>query len=72
MLLPIGNVIATASQLLLLVPFIYKNGYKYEPVLDRNDEYIKIMSYMVLPIIFGVSINQINVLVDELWLQILR
>ena len=65
LLLPIGNVIATASQLLLLVPFIYKNGYKYEPLLDRNDKYIKKMVDMALPIIFGVSINQINVLVDR-------
>jgi putative peptidoglycan lipid II flippase len=63
--LAIGSVIATASQLLLLGPFIYKKGFNYRFVLDRHDEYLKKMLFLTLPIILSVSVNQINVLVDR-------
>jgi len=64
-LLAIGSVIATASQLLLVLPFAYKKGYKYKPVFDIKDKHIKNMVYIALPVILGVSVNQINVLVDK-------
>src|SRR5690606_23753943 len=62
LVLAIGSVIATASQLLLLIPFIYKKSYRYKLVLDVKDEYIKRMLYIALPIIIGVSVNEINIL----------
>ena len=63
--LAIGSVIATGSQLLLVLPFVYKKGFKYKPVFDMKDKHIKKMFYIALPVIMGVSINQINVLVDR-------
>jgi len=63
--LAIGSVIATASQLVLLVPFVRKEGYRYKFVLDTKDEYIRKMLSIALPVIIGVSVNQINVLVDK-------
>lgn len=65
LVLAVGSVIATASQLVLLMPFIHKTGYRYELVLDMKDKYIKKMVYIALPIVIGVSVNQINVLVDR-------
>lgn len=65
LLLSFGTVIATASQLLLVLPFAYKKGYKYKPVFDLKDKHIKNMVYIALPIIIGVSVNQINILVDR-------
>lgn len=65
LVLAIGSVIATASQLLLLIPFVHKKGYRYRLVLDRHDEYLKKLLYLSLPIIISVSVNQINVLVDR-------
>lgn len=65
MLLIIGTVIATASQLLLLLPFVYKKGYRYDRVFDFKDKNIRTMLYIALPVIIGVSANQINVLVDR-------
>ncbi len=64
-ILAVGSVIATVSQLVLLIPFIHKEGYRYKFVLDVNDEHIKNMSYIMLPVIVGVSVDQINVLVDR-------
>lgn len=63
--LAIGSVLATASQLLLLIPFVRKSGYRYKPVLNLKDEYIKMMAIIALPVIMGRSVNQINVLVDR-------
>jgi putative peptidoglycan lipid II flippase len=65
LVLAIGSVIATASQLVLLIPFVHKKGYRYGFVLDVKDKYIKKMLYIALPIVLGVSANQINVLVDR-------
>ncbi len=64
-LLSIGYVIGAAFQILFLIPFAYKKGYKYRFILDKNDEYLKQTFYLSLPVIIGVSVNQINVLVDR-------
>lgn len=63
--LAIGSVIATASQLVFLVPFMHKAGYRYEYIFDTKDEYIRRMIYIALPVIIGASVDQINVLVDR-------
>jgi putative peptidoglycan lipid II flippase len=65
LVLSIGSVIATISQLLFILPFVYKKGYRYMFILNIKDEYIKKMAYIALPVIVGVSVNQINVLVDR-------
>ncbi len=63
--LSIGSLIAIASQLVLLMPFVHKEGYKYKIVLDIKDKYIKKMVYMAMPVMIGASVNQINELVDR-------
>ncbi len=65
LILPIGILIAAIFQILLLIPFIRKYEYKYSFVLDLKDEYLKKMLYTSIPVIIGVSVNQINVLVDR-------
>ncbi len=63
--LSVGSVIAVAAQLLLMLPFIYKKGYRHKLVFDIHDKNIKNMTYIALPVIIGMSVNQINVLVDR-------
>jgi putative peptidoglycan lipid II flippase len=65
LILAIGSVLAILSQLLLLAPSIYKKGFRYHFILDRRDGYLKKLVYLSLPIIIGVSVNQINVLIDR-------
>ncbi|MGO1368552.1 murein biosynthesis integral membrane protein MurJ [Senegalia sp. (in: firmicutes)] len=65
MILSVGSVIATASALLILLPSIYTNGYKYNLVLNLKDKYLRKLIYLSMPVIIGVSVNQINVLVDR-------
>ncbi|TWI59881.1 murein biosynthesis integral membrane protein MurJ [Halalkalibacter nanhaiisediminis] len=64
-ILSIGTVIALASQWILLIPSSYRLGYKYKLVLDIKDKHIRNMAIIALPIIIGVSVNQINILVDR-------
>ncbi|NLJ90256.1 MAG: murein biosynthesis integral membrane protein MurJ, partial [Clostridiales bacterium] len=61
----VGSVIATASQLLILLPYIRRAGYHYKPVIDFKDEHLKTMVLIALPIIAGTSVNQINILIDR-------
>lgn len=63
--LSIGSVLATASQLLILIPSVRKKGYRYQFMIDFKDEHIRKMIYIVLPVIIGMSVDQINVLVDR-------
>lgn len=64
-ILPIGSVIAVAFQLFLLIPYIYMKGYRYSLAIDGHDKNLRKMVYLSLPVIIGVSVNQINVLVDR-------
>jgi putative peptidoglycan lipid II flippase len=63
--LSIGSVVATASQLTLLIPLVIKTGFKHKFKLDITDANLIEMGKIALPVIIGVSVNEINVLVDR-------
>ncbi|MDM5332848.1 murein biosynthesis integral membrane protein MurJ [Ureibacillus composti] len=63
--LPLGFVIASVSQLILMIPYIRKTKYRYKFKIDFKDKNIKNLAYITLPIILGISVNQINVLIDR-------
>lgn len=63
--LSIGSVLATISQFLMLLPFMYKQEYRYKFKLNIKDKFIKSMAIIALPVIIGTSVNQINTLVDR-------
>jgi putative peptidoglycan lipid II flippase len=64
-LLVVGGVLARISELLFLIPFAKKHKYKYKLKLNLDDKYLKEMIFLSLPVIIGVSVNQINVLIDR-------
>ena len=64
-ILPLGNVIGPLSQLALLLPFVYKLGFKYSFNLDYRNKYFSKMMHLSLPVIIGVSVEQINKLIDR-------
>lgn len=64
-ILAIGTFIATIVQIFLLLPYVYKKGYKYKFIIKVDNRHIKNMVYIVLPVVVGVSVNQINILVDR-------
>lgn len=65
MMLAIGNFCAILVQLLFLIPSIRKSGLRYSFNFRINDQYIKRMLLLSIPVIIGVSVNQINVLIDR-------
>jgi putative peptidoglycan lipid II flippase len=65
LMLAIGSVIATASQLVFVLPSILKNGFRYTFTINLQDKNIRTMGYLALPVIIGVSVNQLNVLVNR-------
>lgn len=65
LVLAIGFIIAILAQLLLLIPFMRKYNYRPKLVFDIKDKHIKRLAYIAIPIIIGVSVNQINVIVDR-------
>jgi len=64
-ILPFGVILAYFSQLLLLVPAVYKKGYRYELITNFKDKYIIQLTRLTLPVIIGGSVNRINTLVDR-------
>lgn len=61
----IGTLVATASQLFMMLPSARKSGFRYKFVLDFKDPRMKETLLIALPVIIGVSVNQINILVDR-------
>ncbi|WP_209315239.1 murein biosynthesis integral membrane protein MurJ [Soehngenia longivitae] len=61
----LGSVLATASQLFILIPSIKRSGYRHKFSINFRDEHLKNLMFIALPVIVGVSVNQINTLVDR-------
>lgn len=63
--LAIGTVTAMAFQVLLLIPFIKKTGYKPRLSINIKDTNLIKMFYLALPATLGTSVNQINKIIDR-------
>ena len=63
--LALGSVIAVAVQCCMLIPFVIRKGFTYQLVCNNHGGHLKKMVCLSLPIIIGVSVNQINVLIDR-------
>ncbi|WP_216644313.1 murein biosynthesis integral membrane protein MurJ [Fundicoccus ignavus] len=63
--LAVGLVLATASQLFIMLPSIYKEGFRYKLKVDFKDPDLLLMIKIAIPVIIGSSINQINVLINR-------
>lgn len=64
-ILAIGTLIALFSQLLVQLPFAFKDGFKYKPTVNFKDEHIKKMAILIAPMLLGASVNQLNSLIDK-------
>ncbi|MEK3976121.1 MULTISPECIES: murein biosynthesis integral membrane protein MurJ [Psychrobacillus] len=63
--LAIGSVLAAFFQMLFLFPALKKTNYKYERIVSISDKNIKKMATIVFPVMIGISIDQINLMVDK-------
>ncbi|WP_353106619.1 murein biosynthesis integral membrane protein MurJ [Acetoanaerobium noterae] len=60
-----GYILAVALQVFVMLPYMKKSDYIHKRIIKFKDEHIVKMIRMAVPIIIGVSVNQINVLVDR-------
>lgn len=63
----VGTVMAIFSQALIQIPFLYRTGFKYRPVLDIRDEGITKMLLLIWPVLIGIAATQLNTVIDR-WL----
>lgn len=64
-ILALSTLIVAMLNFLFLLPLAYKKGFRYKWYCKLNNDEIKNMVILALPLIIGVSVNQINVLVDR-------
>lgn len=60
-----GTVLAFLLQMIFLILFCYKKGFRYKLNINLSDKNIKKMALAIIPILIGASANQINSLVDK-------
>ena len=63
--LAFGNVIAALVQMLFLFPSLWRTRYRYSFYVKLKDKHLKKMSQIVFPIMIGISIDQINLMIDK-------
>ena len=60
-----GLLFAYIAELLLLIPFVLKKGYCYKPIWNLKDTYMEETMYLILPILLGTCVGQVNKIVDR-------
>ncbi|HHU70139.1 MAG TPA: murein biosynthesis integral membrane protein MurJ [Thermoanaerobacterales bacterium] len=64
--LVIATVIGAFLQAAIQYPSVKRNGFKYKFIFDLKDETIIKLGMLVIPVILGMSVQQLNSLVDKM------
>lgn len=64
-ILPVGSTLAVGIQLLFILYPIYKLGYHFRVSFAWQKSDVKDFFILLAPVVIGVSVNEINVLVDR-------
>lgn len=67
-----GVLIAGVAQLLFQIPFLYHRGLLVKPRLFFGDEGVTRVIKLMVPALFGVSIVQLNLMVDSIFASFLQ
>ena len=59
------SVLAASMQFLILVPAVRHMGYKYKPRVNLRDPYLAKAMILILPVLLGSAVQQLNVIVDK-------
>ena len=63
--LMLTTVIATSTQFLILLPAVRHMGYRYKFKINLKDPYLKKGMILVLPVLIGSAVQQINIVIDR-------
>ncbi len=61
----IGVVVGAAANFIVQVPALIKIGLRYKPSFNYRHPGVKRISMLILPVLIGLSVNQINLLVSQ-------
>lgn len=59
------SVVAASTQFLILLPAVKHMGYKYKPRINLSDPHLSKVMILILPVLLGSAVQQINVIVDK-------
>lgn len=59
------TVLATSTQFLILLPAVRHMGYRYRFKINLKDRYLRKSMYLVLPVLLGSAVQQINIVIDR-------
>lgn len=59
------SVIASATQFLIQLPAVRHLGYRYSLYVDLNDPYLGKALILIIPVLLGSAVQQINVIIDK-------
>lgn len=60
-----GSFLGMIIEFLFQIPFAIKKGYRYEGYINIKDQYIKKLIVLIIPVLIGVAVNQVNAMVDK-------
>lgn len=63
--LTIANVIGNILSVLVQIPSLYKQGFKFKLFINLKDERIRRTIMLILPVIIGSGANSLNLIVDK-------
>jgi len=63
--LSIATLLGYTMQFIIQIPYLIKHGYKYSYNIDFKDPQVKEMLYLIMPILIGTTVNQINSIIDK-------
>lgn len=63
--LMVASVIASTMQVLIQLPAVIHSGYRYSPRINFRDPYLKKAIILVMPVLLGSAVRQINGVVDK-------
>lgn len=60
------TVISMVAQTVFLIPSLRKISFRYRPVLDLKDPGLRRVGVLVVPVLIGSSLGQVNTLIDRM------
>lgn len=63
--LTIANVIGNFFRIVIQIPSLYKQGFRFKLNINIKDEKIKNIMILIIPVVIGAGANSINMLVDK-------
>lgn len=63
--LTIATVIGNVLKVLIQLPWLFKHGYRFKLFVDFSDKRISKILRLILPVVLGAGVNQLNAIIDK-------